>query len=83
MRTTLDLPIDLLNEAMKATHIKTKTKVIIIALEEVIRKSNIAELKEFKGRVDWDIDLRNVDEITSPTHILKTKIKKHETGCLE
>lgn len=32
MRTTLDLPIDLLNEAMKATHAKTKTKVIIIAL---------------------------------------------------
>ncbi|MBE9541666.1 MAG: type II toxin-antitoxin system VapB family antitoxin, partial [Proteobacteria bacterium] len=31
MRTTLDLPIDLLDEAMKTTHIKTKTKVIIIA----------------------------------------------------
>jgi hypothetical protein len=57
MRTTLDLPIDLLDEAMKATHIKTKTKVIIIALEELIRKSKIAELKEFKGKVDLDIDL--------------------------
>jgi hypothetical protein len=57
MRTTLDLPIDLLNEAMKATHAKTKTKVIIIALEELIRKSKIAELKEFKGKVDLDIDL--------------------------
>jgi hypothetical protein len=57
MRTTLDLPIDLLNEAMKATHAKTKTKVIIIALEELIRKSKIAGLKEFKGKVDLDIDL--------------------------
>lgn len=26
MRTTLDLPENLLNAAMKATHIKTKTK---------------------------------------------------------
>ncbi len=60
MRTTLDLPIDLLNEAMKATHIKTKTKVIIIALEEVIRKSKIAELKEFKGKIDLDIDLDTI-----------------------
>ncbi|MDL1967436.1 MAG: type II toxin-antitoxin system VapB family antitoxin [Deltaproteobacteria bacterium] len=60
MRTTLDLPIDLLNEAMKVTHIKTKTKVIIIALEEVIRKSKIAELKEFKGKVDLDIDLNTI-----------------------
>ena len=42
---------------MKATHAKTKTKVIIIALEELIRKSKIAELKEFKGKVDLDIDL--------------------------
>jgi len=60
MRTTLDLPIDLLDEAMKATHIKTKTKVIIIALEELIRKSKIAELKEFKGKVDLDIDLNRI-----------------------
>ncbi len=60
MRTTLDLPTDLLDEAMKATHIKTKTKVIIIALEELIRKSKIAELKEFKGKVDLDIDLNTI-----------------------
>jgi len=60
MRTTLDLPIDLLDEAMKATHIKTKTKVIIIALEELIRKSKIAELKEYKGKVDLDIDLNTI-----------------------
>ena len=60
MRTTLDLPIDLLEEAMKATHIKTKTKVIIIALEELIRKSKISELKEYKGKVDLDIDLNTI-----------------------
>jgi len=45
---------------MKATHIKTKTKVIIIALEELIRKTKIAELKEFKGKVDLDIDLNTI-----------------------
>ncbi len=60
MRTTLDLPVDLLNDAMKATHAKTKTKVIIIALEELIRKSKIAGLKEFKGKVDLDIDLNTI-----------------------
>ena len=60
MRTTLDLPIDLLDEAMKTTNIKTKTKVIIIALEELIRKSKISELKEFKGKVDLDIDLNTI-----------------------
>ena len=57
MRTTLDLPEDLLKEAMKTTQINTKTKVIITALEELIRKSKISGLKEFKGKVELDIDL--------------------------
>ena len=57
MRTTLDLPEQLLDEAMKTTHIQTKTKVIITALEELIRKSKISALKKFKGKVDLDIDL--------------------------
>jgi hypothetical protein len=57
MRTTLDLPENLLKEAMKTTHIQTKTKVIITALEELIRKSKISELKKFKGKVDLDMDL--------------------------
>ena len=57
MRTTLDLPEDLLQEAMQATHIQTKTKVIITALEELVRKSTISGLKKFKGKVDLEIDL--------------------------
>nr|WP_320189894.1 type II toxin-antitoxin system VapB family antitoxin [uncultured Desulfobacter sp.] len=57
MRTTLDLPEDLLIEAMKVTETKTKTKVIIMALEDLIRKSKISEIKQFKGAVDLNIDL--------------------------
>ena len=60
MRTTLDLPENLLKEAMRATRIQTKTKVIITALEELVRKSKISELKKFKGKVDLDIDLDTV-----------------------
>lgn len=60
MRTTLDLPEELLVEAMKTTHIQTKTKVIITALEELIRKSKISEIKNYKGKVDLDIDLNSI-----------------------
>ncbi|MCK5098691.1 MAG: type II toxin-antitoxin system VapB family antitoxin [Desulfobacteraceae bacterium] len=60
MRTTLDLPENLLIEAMKATHIETKTKVIIVALEELIRKNRIAGLKKFKGKLDLDIDMNKL-----------------------
>jgi len=57
MRTTLDIPEDLINEAMKTTQISTKTKVIITALEGLIRKSRISGLKKYKGKVALDIDL--------------------------
>ncbi|MFO8089952.1 MAG: type II toxin-antitoxin system VapB family antitoxin [Desulfatiglandaceae bacterium] len=60
MRTTLDLPEELLGEAMKVTRINTKTKVIITALEDLIRKTKISGLKEFKGKVDLDIDLNAI-----------------------
>ncbi len=60
MRTTLDLPQDLLDEAMKSTQVRTKTGVIILALEELIRKSKISKLKNFKGKVDLAIDLDDV-----------------------
>ena len=57
MRTTLDLPEELLLEAMKVSHIDTKTRVIITALEELIRKNKISGLKEFKGEIDLDFDM--------------------------
>ena len=57
MRTTLDLPEDLLTAAMRATQIETKTKVIIVALEELIRKTKISEIKNYKGKVDLQVDL--------------------------
>ena len=60
MRTTLDLPEELLNEAMYVSNIKTKTKVITVALKEFIRKSVISDLKHFKGKVDLDIDLNQI-----------------------
>lgn len=60
MRTTLDLPEKLLSEAMKAARVTTKTQVIITALEELIRKSKIAGLKDFKGKVDLNIDMDTI-----------------------
>lgn len=60
MRTTLDIPENLLSEAMRIPRTKTKTAVIVLALEELIRKERIAELKQFKGKIELDIDLDNL-----------------------
>ena len=57
MRTTIDLPEALVKEAMKVSHQRTKTAVIVAALEEFVRKSRIQGLKKFRGQINLDINL--------------------------
>jgi hypothetical protein len=57
VRTTIDLPQALVEEAMKVSHQRTKTAVIVAALEDFVRKSRIQGLKKFRGQVNLDIDL--------------------------
>jgi len=57
VRTTLDLPAPLVDEAVRLSHQKTKTGAIIAALEAYVRSRRLSRLKQFKGRVDLDIEL--------------------------
>jgi Arc/MetJ family transcription regulator len=57
MRTTLDLPDALMADAMKASHQRTKTAVIVTALEELVRKNRVRNIQNFRGKVDLNIDL--------------------------
>ena len=60
MRTTLDLPDVLVQAAMKVSQQKTKTAVIITALQDLVRKNRLQALRQFRGRVDIDLDLNAV-----------------------
>lgn len=57
MRTTLNLPEELVDEAMQVTGSPTKTALIIHLLKEAIRKNRIADIKKYKGSVDLEVDL--------------------------
>ncbi len=57
MRTTLDIPENLLTEAMKLTHARTKTEVIKFALENIIRKNKLQKLKSYRGQLEIEINL--------------------------
>lgn len=57
MRTTLDIPEELINEAMKITKASTKTELIKNALLNIIQKNKLKELKKYKGTLNLDIDL--------------------------
>ena len=57
MRTTLDLPIELVEEARAALGFKSKTDTLVLALRELVRRRRVDDLKDLLGRVDLDIDL--------------------------
>lgn len=56
MRTTLDLPEELVEEARSAIGFKSKTDTVVFALREVVRRGRIAELKSLMGTIRFDFD---------------------------
>jgi Arc/MetJ family transcription regulator len=57
MRTTLDLPAELLNEAQEILGFKSKTDTIILSLQELIKKRKREEIKSLSGKAILDIDV--------------------------
>ena len=57
MRTTLDLPEEVLGEAQRLLGFKSKTDTVILALRELIRRARIDELRDLLGHVNLDIDV--------------------------
>ena len=56
MRTTLDLPVELVDEARGLLGFKSKTDTIVFALRELIRRRRVEELKELFGNIELDVD---------------------------
>lgn len=56
MRTTLDLPVDLVDEARAAIGFKSKTDTVVFALREVVRRSRMEDLKRLVRRIDYAFD---------------------------
>ena len=56
MRTTLDLPEQLIDNARAALGFKSKTDTVVFALREVVRRGRTEELKGLLGKVSFDFD---------------------------
>ena len=57
MRTTLDLPDVLIDEARDVLGFKSKTDTVVYALKEVIRRGHVQGLKALFGKVHIELDL--------------------------
>lgn len=67
MRTTLDLPAGLVEEARDAIGFKSKTDTVVFALKEIIRRKRKDELKDFITKMDW---------VFEPTELRKKEREK-------
>ena len=56
MRTTLDLPDGLVEEARDAIGFKSKTDTVVFALKEIIRRKLKDELKDYITKMEFDFD---------------------------
>jgi len=57
MRTTLDLPDELLEEARRAANLATKRETVIAGLEELIRRARREELRRLAGGIALAVDV--------------------------
>lgn len=57
MRTTLDIPEELIEEARRLLGFKSKTDTVVVSLRELIRRRRIEEIKALLGKVDLDVDV--------------------------
>ncbi len=57
MRTTLDIPEPLLEEARQLLGFKSKTDTVVLSLQELIRRRRIEDLKAMMGNVQLEIDI--------------------------
>jgi Arc/MetJ family transcription regulator len=57
MRTNIVIDNELMEEALKATGLKTKKEAVELGLKILIRLKKQAAIKDFRGKLTWEGDL--------------------------
>jgi Arc/MetJ family transcription regulator len=57
MRTNIVIDEKLMNDALKATGLKTKKEVVELGLKTLVRLNQQKQIKKLKGKLKWDGDL--------------------------
>lgn len=54
MRTNIVIDEELMNDALKATGLKTKKEVVELGLKTLVRLDRQQQIKELRGKLKWD-----------------------------
>jgi hypothetical protein len=69
-RTTLILPVELIEEAKDELNAKTKTEAIVLALEAAVRNKRLVRMtRELAGKVDLDLTQKKLRKLRKSRHL--------------
>jgi len=74
MRATLNIPDELIAEVQNITGAKSRTKAVVTAVREFIRRKRMEELLALKGRIEIDYDWEREEKAELET---QKKREKH------
>ena len=57
MRTNIVIDDELMKDTLRATGLKTKREAVELGLRTVLRLRQQAEIKRWRGKLDWQGDL--------------------------
>jgi Arc/MetJ family transcription regulator len=63
MRATLNIPDALINDLLKVTGEKTKTRAICLAIRDFIRRKRREKLLSLSGKIHFDLNWKEMEEI--------------------
>lgn len=66
MRTTLDVPVDLIEEARHKLGYKSKTDTMVFALKALVRSDRLEDLKAMIGTIGFTADAATLRGKRSP-----------------
>ena len=63
MRATLNIPDRLMNELIRETGITSRTKALIVAIEQFLKERRLKKLLSLEGRLDLDKNWRRTESL--------------------
>lgn len=54
MRTNIDIDDELMEDALKATGLKTKKDAVELGLKTLVKLHKQAEIRKFRGKLKWE-----------------------------
>ena len=74
MRATLNIPDELISEVQRLSGERSKTRAIIIAMQEFVRQQKIKKLIALRGKIQIDYDWKKEEEVEMKAQRKREKV---------